>query len=33
MQLKIIADYVNLCGKYNKVITWKGLELFRSSLK
>lgn len=32
MQLKIIADYVSLCQKYNKSITWHGLKLFKASL-
>ena len=33
MQLKIIADYVSLCEKYKKPVTWEGLKFFKASLK
>lgn len=33
MYLKLIAEYVDLCKKYNKPITWEELRLFKASLK
>ena len=33
MYLKLIADYVDLCKKYNKPVTWEGLKLFKKLLK
>lgn len=33
MYLKLIADYVDLCKKYNKPVTWEGLRLFKAALK
>lgn len=33
MYLKLINEYVMLCKKYNKPITWEGLRLFKAALK
>lgn len=33
MNLKLIDEYVQLCKKYNKPITWNGLRLFRVILR
>lgn len=33
MNFRIFSDYVQLMKKYNKTITFKGLMLFKHSLK
>ncbi len=33
MNLKLIADYHDLCQRYNKSMTWEGLKLFKKALK
>lgn len=33
MNLRIYAEYVLLMKKYNKTVTFKGLMLFKASLK
>ena len=33
MNLKIFTDYVQLMKKYDKTVTFKGLMLFKHSLK
>ncbi len=33
MNLRIYAEYVQLMKKYNKTVTFKGLMLFKASLK
>lgn len=33
MNFRIFSDYVQLMKKYNKIVTFKGLMLFKASLK
>lgn len=33
MNLRLIDKYVELCRKFNKPVTWRGLQLFNASLK